>query len=372
MSNNNDGCELSLESWCRTKEGEEVKFNFAWTIKNFSTRPENPGESLYSSVFSLQAPDDIKSDWRLQLYPKGEGGEDSDFLTVYADNNSERWVWVKTWFSVLDEAKKKHYRKNGNEGDDWEMQMHNQDLCGITEFLDLDFLHFEASVLLPNDCLTILCEITFLIPDRSAPVSVDEDIKMVQPGQRSLLQDMEIAFSNKELTDVQLLCGDKVYDCHQFMLSARSPVFRAMFQGNMKEKKTMTVIVKDLHPDVLEEVLTFIYTGKCPNVDNLARDLLGAADKYQVEVLKTVCIEKLCNRIDVNNCVDYLVIGDMYQVDLLKKCSLDFIAKYVGSVCDLGGWKEPLLGNPSLMVDVIEAIARKDIRGKVIREEDFH
>ena len=62
MSNNDDGCELSLESWCRTKEGEEVKFNFAWTIKNFSTRPENPGESLYSSVFSLQAPDDIKSD----------------------------------------------------------------------------------------------------------------------------------------------------------------------------------------------------------------------------------------------------------------------------------------------------------------------
>ena len=156
-----------------------------------------------------------------------------------------------------------------------------------------------------------------------------------------------------------------MFDCHQFMLSAKSPVFRAMFKAEMEEKKTKKVIVADLHPDVLEEMLSFIYTGKCSNVDNMARDLLGAADKYQVEMLKTICIKKLCNSIDVGNCVDHLVIGDMHQANLLKKHSLDFIAKNVGRICDQGDWKESLLGYPSLMAEVIEAIGRKDIRGKV-------
>ena len=157
-----------------------------------------------------------------------------------------------------------------------------------------------------------------------------------------------------------------MFDCHQFMLSARSPVFRAMFKAEMEEKKTKKVIVADLHPDVLEEMLSFIYTGKCSNVDNMARDLLGAADKYQVEMLKTICIEKLCNSIDVGTCVDHLLIGDMHQADLLKKYSRDFIANNVGSVCDLGDWKVSLMSYPSLMADVIEAMGRKYIRGKVI------
>ena len=71
MSKNDDKCELSLESLCRTKDGEEIQFNFVWTIKNFSARPEKAGESLNSSTFNIQAPDDIKSDWKVELYPKG-------------------------------------------------------------------------------------------------------------------------------------------------------------------------------------------------------------------------------------------------------------------------------------------------------------
>ena len=194
---------------------------------------------------------------------------------------------------------------------------------------------------------------------------------MVQPSQENLQN--ELAFSQKDFTDVQIQCGDKIFECHEFILSARSPVFKAMFQVEMKEKKTKKVVVKDIHPDVFEELLTFIYTGKCPNVDNLTRALFGAADKYQVELLKTICIEKLCNRIDVKNCVDFLIIGDMYQADILKKISLDFISKNVGIICDLGGWKESLLGNPSLMADVLEAIGQKDIRGTVTHEsEDYH
>ena len=379
MSNiaNDDRCELSFESLRMTKVGEEVKFNFLWTIKNFSARPQEIGERLCSSLFHIQAPDDIKSEWDMQLHPKGyyhfspstTGNTTSvsvrNFLSVRVNNYSEREFLAKTNLSILDEARKRHYRKNGNSRDDWEKYGTNGHPL---EFLSLNKLHSKASVLLPNDCLTILCEVTILIPDKSDPVSVDGGTKMVQPSQENLQN--ELAFSQKDFTDVQIQCGDKIFECHEFILSARSPVFKAMFQVEMKEKKTKKVVVKDIHPDVFEELLTFIYTGKCPNVNKLARDLLGAADMYQVELLKTICIEKLCNSINVHNCVDLLIIGDMYQADILKKISLEFIAMNVGSVCDLGDWKKSLLGNPSLMADVIKAIGRNDIRGKVAHGVD--
>ena len=382
MSNiaNEGRCELSFESLRMTKEGEEVKFNFLWTIKKFSARPQEIGERLCSSMFHIQAPEDIKSDWEMQLLPKGyyhfspstTGINTSvrNFLSVCVNNYSEKDFLAKTKLSILDEARKRHYQKNGNSRDEWEKYDNGH---GPLELLSLNKLHSEASVLLPNDCLMILCEVTILIPDKNTPVSVDGDVKTVLPGQANLLNNLESVFLNKEFTDVQIQCGDKVFECHQFMLSVQSPIFKAMFQVEMKEKNTKKVVVKDIRPDVLEEMLTFIYTGKCPNVDNLTRGLLGAADKYQVELLKTICIEKLCNRIDVKNCVDYLIIGDMYQADLLKKISLDFIAKNVGNICDLAGWKESLLGNSSLMADVLEAIGRKDIRGTVTHEsEEYH
>ena len=42
----------------------------------------------------------------------------------------------------------------------------------------------------------------------------------------------------------KVACGDRVFECHQFMLSARSPVFRAMFQSDMTEAQTKRVDIQ--------------------------------------------------------------------------------------------------------------------------------
>ena len=114
-------------------------------------------------------------------------------------------------------------------------------------------------------------------------------------------------FSDKDMCDVQIICGGQVFDCHQVILSARSPVFRIMFQADMAEKMTRKVNVTDVEPDVMSELLTFIYTGNTPKLDKLdkervvktqtfdlfAQGLLMAAEKYQLEQLKNICLEKL-------------------------------------------------------------------------------
>ena len=44
-------------------------------------------------------------------------------------------------------------------------------------------------------------------------------------------------------------------------------MFRAMFQADMAEKKNKAVDIQDLHPDVVGEMLQFIYTGNTPNLN---------------------------------------------------------------------------------------------------------
>lgn len=64
-----------------------------------------------------------------------------------------------------------------------------------------------------------------------------------------------------------------------FFHIARSPVFAAMFEHEMEERKQNRVAISDVDHEVLKEMLRFIYTGKAPNLEKMADDLLAAADK---------------------------------------------------------------------------------------------
>ncbi len=52
-----------------------------------------------------------------------------------------------------------------------------------------------------------------------------------------------------------------------------------MFEHEMEEKKQNRVEITDVEDEVMREILRFIYTGKAPNLEKMADDLLAAADK---------------------------------------------------------------------------------------------
>lgn len=52
-----------------------------------------------------------------------------------------------------------------------------------------------------------------------------------------------------------------------------------MFEHEMEERKQNRVTINDVDHEVLKEMLRFIYTGKAPNLEKMADDLLAAADK---------------------------------------------------------------------------------------------
>ena len=131
--------------------------------------------------------------------------------------------------------------------------------------------------------------------------------------------------SSGEFSDVTLVVGGKELKAHKFVLSTRSPVFKTMFQVNMKEKLTNRVKIEDVELPVLQEMLTFMYTGKSPNLKSMTSELLFAADKYQLDRLKLMCEEELCSKLNVTNASQTLELADRHNATQLKEFCRDFI-----------------------------------------------
>lgn len=79
-----------------------------------------------------------------------------------------------------------------------------------------------------------------------------------------------------------------------FYFAARSPVFKAMFEHEMEERKQNRVEITDVDHEVMQEMLRFLYTAKAPNLEKMAADLLAAADKVRkIRFIQTLCRESL-------------------------------------------------------------------------------
>lgn len=105
---------------------------------------------------------------------------------------------------------------------------------------------------------------------------------------QSNYEDMLLSGQN---SDVILQVKDKKFNCHRCILSARSPVFNAMFEHDMKEKISGVVIIEDAEPAVFQEFLLYLYTGSgkylsSKNVTNL----YDLGDKYNVKQLMDLCM----------------------------------------------------------------------------------
>jgi speckle-type POZ protein len=56
-------------------------------------------------------------------------------------------------------------------------------------------------------------------------------------------------------SDAKLVVGDKIIDVHKLVLSARSPVFAAMFASKMSEAKSGQVVIDDMELPVVKEMI---------------------------------------------------------------------------------------------------------------------
>ncbi|VDM20364.1 unnamed protein product [Wuchereria bancrofti] len=338
------------ENWCHTQV-KVIKFNYMWTINNFSFCREEMGEVLKSSTFSAGSNDKLK--WCLRINPKGLDEESKDYLSLYLllVQCAKNEVRAKFKFSILN-AKREETKAMESQrayrfvqGKDW----------GFKKFIRRDFLLDEANGLLPEDRLSIFCEVSVVA--ETVNVTGQSNLMQFKVPSCRLSDDMANLFEKHCFSDCLLVTGTKEFHVHKAVLATRSPVFAACFEHKMSESQSDRVIIDDVEPDVMKEMLRFMYTGAAPNLDRMADTLLAAADKYQLDRLKVMCEQALCLSLTNENACETLILADLHSAEQLKHQAIDYINVHANEIMESDGWSCLVRDHPPLLAEVFRALA---------------
>lgn len=128
--------------------------------------------------------------------------------------------------------------------------------------------------------LTVLFKVKFC--DLSKPINSTrpQAISQKTNGRKKLA----LIYEQQDLTDIIIKTVDKIFKAHRVVLASQSSVFKKKFKIQMRERRENAVEVIDIQPAVMSDLLTYFCTGSAPNIKTLAKDLLLAADKFNVRV----------------------------------------------------------------------------------------
>ena len=171
-----------------------------------------------------------------------------------------------------------------------------------------------------------------------------------------LLTNLAKFFMSMSNSDVTFVIGKKEFQAHKTILSARSPVFAAMFQHNMKEASLNRVDVVDIEPDIFQALLRFIYTDQVDLTSENSEDLLSAANRYHLDLLKWNCETFLFQNLKTTNCCRLLCLADLHGATNLKSAAIKFIRKFSADVLKTEEWKQLKKSRPDLAIEIVEDI----------------
>ena len=344
--------ESTEQCWGITKINT-AKISYKWTIYNFSLCNQKTGEFIESPPFSSSTCKQYQ--WNLRLYPNGNTEATKDSLSFFIFLTSDKPnIKIHLKYSIINCSGEEVNVKKSDHHFRSPMTMN----WGYTEFININDVFDKTKKILNNDTLTLCCYITAGIGSEN--FAMENPVELETSNSPNICRDLNTLLENKHLADVVLVCNGKELHAHKCVLGARSSVFLAMFNHDMKEKRECKVKISDFDVPVLTEMLRYIYTEEVQNIEQYSQDLLIIADKYALEGLKLKCETFLCNKISVDNAIEILTLSERHNCNKLKKQALNFIiahGKYIVNSPEFESYKNSQPHN--IMIDVFEAYLLK-------------
>ncbi|XP_049943832.1 serine/threonine-protein phosphatase 6 regulatory ankyrin repeat subunit A-like isoform X2 [Schistocerca serialis cubense] len=158
---------------------------------------------------------------------------------------------------------------------------------------------------------------------------------------------------------VTLVAGEMQLAVHRSVLVAKSPVFSAMLAHDMSEANSGRIVITDVDPEVLQQLLLFTYQDSTPQLCSMAPQLLMAADKYCLPDLKAQCELQLIRDLSVENVTSSASIALRHSCCRLKEvCGIYMQANFT-KVMGTEGWAEAVRKHPEEFVEVTRLVAAK-------------
>lgn len=315
------------------------KAEIKWTLENFALEwsMESKGKSLQSPLFHADGDEEVQ--WRLLVFPYGEEGDDDDVENCFTVRlklvslPGSRPASITTQLSITlhDELNKK--------------QLDGKN-CQVKEvFAKLTTYGFwkmgVQSEILACESLSITCKLEYGVADTTETSFVNNSVLPIGAAHQNsnLIGDLSHLFPNHATSDICFVIGGQEIRAHKFILSARSPVFAAMFNTEMKESTENRAEIRDISSDVFEALVRFIYTDQVEFQEIDTKDLLVAANRYMIPLLKARCEEQLSGSLSIENCAEMWMLADIHDAPFLKKATEIFFRSRFTEVLKTEGWK---------------------------------
>lgn len=168
---------------------------------------------------------------------------------------------------------------------------------------------------------------------------------------------MRTIFTGGKNSDLTVKVKRKNFKCHKNIISARSTVFKAMLQHNMKEKRTGIIKIIDADPHVFHNFLLYLYSCDTSVLKfEYVTGLYQLADKYHVEDLVKVCRNFMLQNISPENIFEFHELGKRHNEDELIKATMHFFTDHCRELVRGKSWMDFLKRNPEAANVLIEKI----------------
>ncbi|XP_014235421.2 uncharacterized protein LOC106658114 [Trichogramma pretiosum] len=321
---------------------------YTWKIKNYRLLKSKVGEKIESPQFGVGS--DNKKYFNLELYPAGVNKEYAGYLSLFLKpvinsiNIPDKLVCKYTLSAIND---KKVVQKVPDHHDFATTGFVGRGRVQFFELKDIDEL-----ISLENT-VTIQCELEIFKDYES---SLDSEIIYSKDVTMDRMK-FDFSFLCEKLSDVKLIVEEQEIPAHKIVLSAASPVFKAMFTHDMLENQSNTVEIADIPHTNLTEMLRYIYTGEIEIKEaGSIIELLEVADKYQVDCLKTKCAKILGTDLSTENAIDILVAAHKYKVKNLEDEAIKFITTHIESLSNSEDIKE--IDDPDLWANLMQSVVK--------------
>ena len=381
---------MSKKFWLRTQVDPQYDITTAtilWTIDNFMDRKEETGQSILSPSFRIKHDypgfKDKDTKWQIQLFPRGDhdsydgrsqnlpkdilDGQVSVLLhgTIGKIKKNDVVIRVSIVDNVLNRIEEKALKHRA----DAKKISCVEDACyGDSNYITRYDLYggYPHDKMLPGKSLTLEVKIFIhtiddYYDDEHIPTGEEaknERVNSQSKGTKELSDHLGKLLEDKESCDFEINCGGKVFPCHKLLLSARSPVFKALFESKMRESESGKVTIKDINSEIMTVMLHFIYTGSLAKetiTTEIAIELLAAANKYQLEALKDICQDKIRSVLDAENAIEFLILGEMYQANKLKHTAMMEVVYNMPEIADTEEYQR-LVNYPQLLMEIPKAM----------------
>lgn len=342
-----------------------VRRSFLWPIEKF--RWFRPGEK---KTYKLKPDTDREPQIALNLYMDLED-DDGLHFEVVADGG--RYCGIGSEVSIVDvEGKVSSWGTVG-----FQLTL-NEAKISFPKVMSKKLLMDQNSRYVPNGVLLLRCSFDIFSGFESSRIEycsqasskkaekseISEDIFVFDEIPPSCTESCNLRKALRKLykdgtySDITLRAGNESFPVHKNILSARSPMFKAMFSSDMMEKERSTIDLPGIVGITLHRLLFYIYTDILEDLPwDEAFDLFCAADEYGLVDLKKRCSAILKTGLSKANVCDILYAADLHHDEALILAAKDLIFQESRLFFDSKEWKLFKNNNEQLASETLEYVS---------------